>query len=266
MAAEVKGQEAKLNALSLQLFDGEVKGQGTLIAGSDAPPFKGTIAVQGMQLGPALHAVADAPVSVSGTAGADLALKGRGFSMPDVTKALEGTGHLAVKDGKIEGVNLLQEAIAILKVAGLSLGDPNATAFSAIETDFAVDNGIVTVQRLLMDSHDFQATGGGTIGFDHTLNLAVKLNLSQDLSRQVAAASPVVKLAMNEGRVVLPLTIGGTLETPSYGLDLKGVTGNIQEQVKRKAEEAVGGLIKGTTKPQDLQRQGQELLKGLLGR
>lgn len=266
ITAEVKGQEAKLNELSLRLFDGEMKGQGKLIAGSEAPSFNGTIAVQGMQLGPALHAVADVPVSISGTAGSELALKGRGFSMPDLTKALEGAGHVAVKDGKIEGVNLLREAIAILKVAGVSLGDPNATAFSTIETDFAVDNGLITVQRFLMDSHDFQAMGGGTIGFDHKLNLAINLNLSQDLSRQVAGASPVVKLAMKEGRVALPLTIRGTLETPSYGLDLKGVTGNIQEQVKRKTEEAVGGLLKGTTKPQDLQRQGHELLKGLLGR
>jgi len=36
IAAEVKGQEAKLNDLSFQLFDGQVTGQGTLIAGSDA--------------------------------------------------------------------------------------------------------------------------------------------------------------------------------------------------------------------------------------
>ncbi|NOT97024.1 MAG: AsmA family protein, partial [Nitrospira sp.] len=121
IAAEVKGQEAKLNNLSFQLFNGQVKGQGTVIAGSDAPPFKSTVTVQGLQLGPALEAVATTQVSISGTAGADLALQGRGFSMPDLTKSLEGTSHVAIKDGKIEGVNLLQEAVSILNVAGISL-------------------------------------------------------------------------------------------------------------------------------------------------
>lgn len=266
IAVDIKGQEARLNALSLQLFDGQVKGKGKLIAGSDTPPFNGTLAVQDVQLGSAIHAVAEAPVSISGTAGADFALKGRGLSMPDLTKALEGTGHLEVKDGKIEGVNLLQEAIAILKIAGIAIGDPNATVFSTIETDLAVNEGVVHVQRLLMDSHDFQATGGGTIGFDHKLNLAIKLNLSQELSQKIAGLSPVAKLAVKEGRLVLPLTVGGTIQTPSYGLDMKGVTANIQEQVKRKVEDTIDGLLKGTTKPQDLQRQGQELLKGLLGR
>ena len=48
---------------------------------------------------------------------------------------------------------------------------------------------------------------------------------------------------------------------------MKGLTGEIQEeQVQKKAEEAVRGLLKGTTKPEDIKQQGQDLLKGLLGR
>ncbi len=266
LAVEVKGQEARLNSLSFQLFDGQVKGQGKLMAGSDAPPFNGGVSVQGVQLGPALDAVAETPVSISGTAGADLTLKGRGFSMPDLTKALEGTGHMAVKDGKIEGGNLLQEAMSILKVAGITLDNPKATAFSTIETDLVIKQGIVNVQRLLIDSHDFQATGGGTIGFDQKLNLGVTLTLSQGLSQKIAGASPVAKLALKEGRLILPLTIGGTIQAPSYGLDMKGLMGVVQEQVKKKAEEAISGLLKGTIKPQDLKQQGRDLLKGLLGR
>lgn len=266
ITAETKGQEAKLNSLSFHLFDGEVKGQGKLIAGSDAPPFKGSVALQGLQLGPALKAVAETPVSISGTAGADLAVLGKGFSMPDLTKALEGTGHLAVKEGKLEGVNILQEVASALKIAGISLDDAKATAFSTIETDLTIKQGVINVQRLLMDSHDFQATGGGTIGFDQKLNLIVHLNLSQEVSQKLAGASPVVKLAMKDGRLSLPLTVTGTAQAPAYGVDVKGLTGKVQEQVKKKVEDAVGGLLKGTTKPEDLKKEGQELLKGLFGR
>jgi AsmA protein len=171
-----------------------------------------------------------------------------------------------VKEGRIKGVNFLREALSILKVAGIAPGDPNATMFSTIETDIHLDRGLIDVRRFLMDSRDFQATGGGTIGFDQKLNLSLKLNLSQDLSQKLAGLSPVVKVAMKEGRVSLPLIITGTAQAPSYGLDMKGLTGHVQEQVQKKVEEAVGGLLKGTTKPQDLEQQGQELLKGLLGR
>jgi hypothetical protein len=42
---------------------------------------------------------------------------------------------------------------------------------------------------------------------------------------------------------------------------MKGMTGAVQEQVKKEAEETIGGLLKGTTKPKDVQKEGQELLK-----
>ena len=266
IAAEVQGQDVRLQNLSFQLFDGQVTTEGRLTSGSETPPFTGKMTIQGMQLGPALNALATTQVSISGMAGADLSVQGRGFSMPDLTKSLEGTGHVAVKDGKIEGVNLLQEAISILKVVGIPLDNAKATAFSTIETDLAITQGIIHVQRLLMDSHDFQATGGGTIGFDQRLNLTVNLNLSQDLSLKIARSSPAAKLAMKEGRLSLPLMITGTAQAPSYGLDMKGLTGKVQEQVQKKVEETVGGLLKGTTKPEDLKQQGRDLLKELLGR
>jgi AsmA protein len=266
ISAEVRGQDVLLKNLSFQLFDGQVTAEGKVTSGSETPPFTGTMILRVMQLGPALNALSSTQVSISGTVGANLDMQGRGLSIQDLTKSLEGTGHVAVKDGKIQGVNLLQEAISILKVAGISLDNAKATAFSSIETDLAIKQGTVHVQRLLIDSHDFQATGGGTVGFDQTLNLTVNLNLSQDLSQKIARSTPAAKLAMKEGRLSLPLVITGTAQAPSYGLDMKGLTGKAQEQVQKKVEEAVGGLLKGTTKPEDLTQQGRDLLKGLLGR
>ncbi len=263
VAAEVKGQDARLQNLSFQLFEGQVKAQGVVTSGPKAPPFSMTTAVQGIQLGPALAALSSTPVRIRGIAGADLRLQGRGFTRTDLTTALEGTGHLTVKDGILEGANLLHEAVSFLRVAGIALPDAQATAFSILEADVAVKQGVLRIEHLLMDSHDFQGTGGGTVGFDQTLNLLVNLHLSPALTQTIVAASPVAKLAMNEGRLKLPLTITGTAQAPRYGLELKQLTGKVQEQVQKKVEEAVGGLLKGTSKPEDVRQQGKELLKGL---
>lgn len=265
IAAELKGQEARVNNLSFQLFGGHAKAQAGMTLDSVAPPFNGKVIVQGLQLGPALDALGSDQVSISGTAGMDFAMGGRGFSLPDLTKALEGVGHVAVKDGKIEGVNLIQEALSSLQVVGLSPDNVKATAFSMIETDLTIKEGIINVQRLLMDSHDFQATGEGTVGFDQTLHLKVKLNLSQALSQKISGSSPAARLALAGGRLNLPLLITGTVQAPSYGLDSKALTGKVQEQVKEKVKEAIGELLKGSTKPDDLKQKGQDLLKGLLG-
>lgn len=235
--------------------------------GSAAPPFNGNVTIQGLQIGEALKVISpDTKVSMSGTAAMSLAIAGRGFSMPDLTKALEGPGHLEVKDGKIEGVNLMQEAVTLLKVAGIDLDQSKATVFSTIETAFLIKQGVVNVQRLLLDSHDFQATGNGTIGFDQTLNLTLNLNLSQTLSQKIAGSSPIAKVALKDGRLRMPLRITGNSTNPSYGLDMKGLTGKAQEQVQEKLKGAVEGLLQGTTKPSDLEKEGQDLLKGLFGR
>ncbi|MDF2459183.1 MAG: hypothetical protein K0S79_1599, partial [Nitrospira sp.] len=265
--ADLKGQDARLSNLSFHLFNGEAKAQGGLSLGSPSPPFNGKLLIRGLQMKPVLEALnPDSKVTISGTAGADIAVAGRGFSMPELTKALEGPGHVEVKDGKIEGINLTGEALALLKIAGLSLDQAQATAFSTLETDFMIKQGIVHVQKLLADSHDFQATGNGTVRFDQTLNLAVNLNLTQALSQKIAGSSPMAKVAMKDGRLRLPMIITGTVQNPSYGLDAKALTGKLQEQVQEKAKGAVEGLLQGTTKPSDLKKEGKDLLKGFLGR
>lgn len=264
--AEMKGQDARVNHLSLQLFGGFLRTQGTLGLGTTAPPFSGTLSLQGLQIGPALQAVGSDHISMSGTAGAELAVMGRGFTHSDLVKTLTGSGRAAVKDGKIDGINLLQEAATLLKVVGLSMEKVNATAFSTIESDFAIQQGLIAVQRLLVDSHDFQATGGGTIGLDQSLNLKLTLNLSQTLSQKIAAGSPIARIALSGGRLSLPLLITGSTQAPSYGFDTKMFAGKVQEQAQEKVKGAIGELLKGSTKPEDLKQQGKDLLKGLLGR
>ncbi len=265
-AAEIKGQEARLTNLTLQIFGGFLRTQGTLGLGTAAPPFSSTLSLQGLQVGPALQAVGTEQVSMSGTANAELAVTGRGFTQPDLVKALAGTGHVAVREGTIEGINLLQQASVLLKVVGVSLENVKATAFSTIESDFAIKQGLVGVQRLLMDSHDFQATGGGTIGLDQSLNMKLNLHLSQALSQKIAAGSPIARVALTGGRLSLPLIITGSLKAPSYGLDTKMFAGKVQDQVKEKVKGAVGDILKGNAKPEDLKQQGKDLLKGLFGR
>ncbi len=117
-----------------------------------------------------------------------------------------------------------------------------------------------------MDSHDFQATGTGTVGFDHKLNLKVNLNLSEALSRTIAAGSPAARLALSGERLTVPMVITGTTEAPSYGLDTKAVGAGVQEQVKEKVREAAGDLLTGSSRPKDVKQKGQDMLKGLLGR
>ena len=266
LSGELHEREALVHHLSMELFNGSIKAQGKTGTGSPAPPFRGTATIEGVQLGPAMTAAGADHLFASGTAAGNIAIGGRGFTMPDLTKALDGAGRISVKDGKIEGVNLMQEVAALLKVAGIPPDSIRATVFSTIESDFTVKQGLVTIQKLLMDSHDFQSSGHGTVGFDQTLNLRLSLNLSQTLSQKIAASSPITRVALSGGRLSLPLIVSGTIHAPSYGMDTKMFAGKVQDQAKQKVRDAVDDLLQGKSKPEDLKQQGKALLKDLFGK
>lgn len=262
LAAEVKGREATMENLSLKLFGGQLVSEAAVMLTSRHQPFEGKVALQGIQLGPVVDALTER-ISAGGTAAAQLSVRGRGLSMSELTNALEGTGSFAVKDGTIEGVNLLQEALALLKAAGIKLDATKATVFSTIEGHVAIADGVMTLNRFLLDSHDYQATATGTIGFNQALNLKVTLNLSEALSRQIARGAPAARLAMTGGRMTVPMLVRGTVQTPSYALDTKAVAGKIQERVKEQVKETVGEILKD--QKLDLEK-GKEALKKLFGR
>ncbi len=264
IATEVQGPHAKLENLALNVFGGQLVARGDLTTGAKSPPFDGKVAVQGVQLGPVMEAVGTDKVSISGTAATDLGLRGAGFSMPELTDALQGTGHLVVKDGKIEGVNLLKEAFALLKAVGIKQDIANATVFSTIESNVAIKHGVIAVERLLMDSHDFQATGTGTVGFNKALNLKVNLNLTEAISQSIAGSSPMAKMAMTGGRISVPMLITGTTQAPSYGLDAKALGAKAQEQIKEQVKERAGELLKGKIGG-GTSEKGQDTLKKLFG-
>ncbi len=260
MAAGMKGSEARLQSLALDLFNGRLFAQGGLTIGTTSPPFDGNVILEKVQLGPILDAVTDT-VSASGTVGLQAVVRGRGFTIPELTRSLAGTSHFAVKDGKLEGVNLVQDLLDTLKAAGVRRENVKATIFSTVEGDLTIKGGLVNVDRLLVDSHDFQATAKGTVGFDQTLNLRANVNLSESLSKQIAGTSPVAKLALTKGRMTVPLIVAGTAQSPSYAIDGKAIGAKVTEQVK----EVVGELLKGKDgKGLDIEK-GAETLKKFFG-
>ena len=256
VTADLKGHEGRLHNLSFQLFNGQVRGQGTVTVGSDAPPFSGKISVQAVQLGPLMDAAGIDRVWVSGTGDAEFSMQGRGFSKPSLTRALKGTGHLVLKDGRIEGINLMQEATTLLQASGFSQDMMKFTIFSIIDSEMEIKQGRIHVRQFRMESPGFQTIATGTVGFDTTLNLRASLNLSEELSKKIAGTSSAVKVALTEGRMRVPLVITGTTQAPSFGLDTEALKG----QVKAKALEATGGLIS------NMFQKGSDALKKLFSK
>ncbi|BCA53750.1 conserved exported protein of unknown function [Nitrospira sp. KM1] len=246
LQAEMNGLEARLLKLAFDLFQGRFTAQGGATLGSESPPFNGKASLQGVQLGPLMEHLNLPHVWVSGTGAGELSVQGRGFSKPAMTRNLKGGGHLVLKDGRIEGINLLQEATGVLEAAGFSKDMAKFTVFSTVESDFEMNQGRIQVKKFRMECPGFDATAIGTVGFDQTLNLKTSITLSESLSKKIAGTSRVVKTALTDGRMMIPLVITGTTQAPSFGLDAEAVKNRVVEQAKSKALEAVSGFLSKT--------------------
>jgi AsmA protein len=259
ISAELKGHEARLQNLSFQLLQGLVTGQAQTTLGSDSPPFNGKVTMQGLQLGPLMDSAGVERVSVSGTAHGDMAVQGRGFAKPMLTRNLKGSGHLVLKDGRIEGINLFQEAMILLNTVGFSQDMVKFTVFSILDSTFEIKGGRLNVSQFRMECPGFQVTATGTVGLDQTLNVKASLNLSEALSKQIVGSSPAVNVALTQGRMRIPLVITGTTQAPSFGLDSEAIKGQVKDVVKTKAAEAASGFISNALE------KSQNALKKLFG-
>lgn len=260
--AETEGSQMRVDHLSFTLFGGRVEATGALTVGQPAAPFESALTLRGVQIGPLLAAMRPGGLSMSGTAEAELTARGRGLSWPELTRSLEGAGRTVVRDGRIEGINLLKEAEGVLKVVGIQPDRTDATVFSLIEAQATVKQGIATLDRALMASRDFQATASGTIGFDQTLKLRATVTLSEALSRQFGGPLPVGRLILSNGRLTVPVVISGTLQHPTVVPDAVAMGSKVERQVER----AVGGAVKsGARSSEQLIKKGSESLKKLFG-
>ncbi len=253
--------ELRVPSVSLNVFGGTVTAKGGIKRDRTPAPFAVQATAAGVQLAPLVAAAGSSRLGVHGQATAELALRGHGLSAAEILPSVQGTAHVAIQKGRIEGLHLVKEGLALVNALGvLTDARDDATVFSAAEGNFTVKHEIVTVDRLQMGGSDFQATATGKVGFDRTLRLKASLTLSDSLSAQVGRLRPM-KLAMVDGRLRVPLVIGGTLRAPAFTLDVEQVGAQVEKQVKGKLKD----VLKSKDADEALRKAG-EALKDLFGR
>lgn len=260
-AVEVNYPQIRVHDLSFNLFGGRLTSQGGFTLGPPTPPSDAKLTLRDIRLAPVLAATGMDGISISGTASAELTLRTKDSAKPHLMQTLEGTGHIVVKDGKVQGLDVLKETFRLLEAAGLDQEVDDAIVFSTIEGNVVLKGGTVAVRRFVIESRDFQATVTGTVGFDHALNLKAILSLSEPLSKRLAGRSPLTRLVMARGRITLPIIISGTTLSPAYTLDMKAVGATAGEQVRQTVDE----LLTGQGSLQEILQKGQEALEQFFG-
>jgi hypothetical protein len=188
---------------------------------------------------------ADVNADFAGAIQSSVEITGRGFSLNDLQKNLQGKGSLRINDGRIGASPLLRELATMLR------GDLDRVLFETIGSDFTIGEGKISCPKVFLQGKE----GGklrnlgleGVTGIDGSLDYGMKLASL----KETIGDKKIRRILDYAGKVLgeesLPLKLGGTIAKPE--LVLQPVVGGLD----------LGGLLDGRLSlPELLSGQGGE--------
>ncbi len=277
-----------LAPLRLKTLGGSLEADGRMQIGVDAPRFKVTGRLRGIDIRQYLAGTALSP-EVEGSLDADFDVTGQGRTWAAVKPTLEGTAKATVRKGRILDFNLGERALR--GVAGIkrltSLLNRNisekyphifkneTTVFDQIHTEVRAVGSRIVVNRIALTAKDYEIGGKGWVDLDGNTDLDGVLTVSENLAADLFPGLRLTPLINDKGQIEVPFTLRGPMASlklqprlklirtfleKSVGRGVQGLLDLIPELAPRgskkgngeKAEEApvdpIRGLIKRTLK------------------
>lgn len=262
-----KDGAVQVDPLSAALYEGTVQGAVGLDARGPVPVVTVRQTLRGVSLGPLLDDLGQRE-SLTGKAGITADLRAQGQVVADLTRTLAGTARMEVTDGVLKGVNvdraICQARAAVDTARGKEREacDPSPDSrFDSLKASAVISAGVVKNDDLLIvqpryqSGEFYQVTGAGTVNLPRQ-EVDYQLRVARARQRD-GATTPEEK-----GRAV-PVRVAGTFGHLSVQPDTKALAGS---EVKEQLQDRFGDKLETKENDSDLERQGKELLKGILGR
>ncbi len=164
----------------------------------------------------------------------------------DVARGLNGKLNLNLTNGRLAGINLLNEAASIAKFLGYARSNEGFTNIVQLFGEVAIRDGVAGTDnlRLILESGTVSATGTVDL-VDQTLNMHLTTILDRDTSEK-SGGSRIggflsTALANAKGELVIPAIVTGTLAQPRFAPDVGRVA-----EMKLKGGPGIGLVKPGT--------------------
>lgn len=224
------------------LYDGSLKGSGSLDVRRQTPAYFWSHSITGLQIGPLLRDL-HGKESLSGSMESTADLETNGHTTMDLRRNLKGKVNFKVSDGALSGVNvsqLLRDGIR--KVKGLPPGPQESprTVFSVLSASGNIIGGVETTSDLFLLAPRFRVTGNG----------------QTDLVREVLDFRLLIELAGSEGNFdegslglnSVPVRISGPVRQPTISPDMEKVLRDLGLRGGQAVQEVIKGVGSGLNK------------------
>ena len=231
----IDGTQLTFAPATLALHGGSHTGRVTLSLDRDPARWAADSRLERIDVGELLDTLAARDVGLESTGRVEAKLRGR--IEQDFIAGSEGAARVALADGVLRNFPLLATVNRTLRLADAAGND---TRFERLSATLAIAGGLASTDDLVMDAAHLRVHLAGRIGFNRTIDLRGRAIVSAE--RAAAAVASVRELARlrRGGEIVLPLTIGGTLDAPRFGIDVEtAIREGLQEELKRRLQRLI---------------------------
>ena len=261
LSLSLAGKIARVAMLKVKAFSGEIAATGDTRLEA-AAPMTASISFSNLNLQQALDAQkSKAAGTVRGSLGGSINVTGKTGSFDEMKPTLKGSGKLMLTNGKLVGVNIGGQALKkVQKLPAIGNLVPDAVVknhpelFSNPDTDiqlaslsFVLAGPRITSHDIKVQTVDYNLLGDGWFDMDKNIDLAARIVLSPQFSKELIEQKQAVAFIANQdGQIDIPLQIVGQLPKPN-------VLPNVTELANRAGSHAV-------------QEQGQKYLGKIFGK
>jgi hypothetical protein len=261
LSLALAANQARVTLLKVKAFSGDLEATGSTRLEASAP-MAASISFTNLDVQQALDSQkSKAAGTVRGSLSGNINVTGKTGSFDEMKPTLKGSGKLVLTNGKLVGVNVGGQALK--KVQHLpAIGNlvPDAVVqnhpelFSNPDTDiqlaslsFVLADTRITSHDIKVQTVDYNLLGDGWFDMDKNIDLAARIVLSPQFSKELIEQKKEVAFVANQdGQIDVPLQIVGQLPKPQ-------VLPNVTELAQRAGTNAV-------------QSQGQKYLGKVFGK
>lgn len=223
----------------IKLYGGSGTAKVVLNASGGTPSLQSNLSLNTIDIEPLLHDAADFD-KLLGTGVLTLSVTSRGTSERALMQNLNGTGSLKLLDGAIRGVNLAAMARNLASAfSGGATGSAQKTDFAELGGSFAIQNGVLANNDLLMVNPYLRLAGSGTANI---VNQTVNYRFVPKLVKSSEGQGGALDLT----GVSVPVRVTGSWDNLKFAPDAQGM---------------VEGALKGVG---EAMGAGQDPLKGAI--
>ena len=247
-AIDLKGTMLTARPLAFDLYGGRYESTLELDLATNRIALVHDAALSGASVGKLVERFDNAGAA-TGALALTMQVRGAGKDLRSASQHVSGTAKVRISDGTIAGLDIIRQAFTLLGTAPVE--GTQGERFEWITASLAVSGGVLSTDDFVLHSQDFDLNGRLRVDADGGISGDADLMLSDALSKEARSRNRDLKLAFEDGRVTLPVSIAGTLTSPR-------VLPDISDALRRAARNRASAEVDKVK-----QKAGDELKRGL---